>query len=111
MAEEEANHRRRLENELVQGQFFEARRYRLAELLGMIFAFLIGVFGLSCATYCAVHGAQIAGSVIGAGGIGGLVTAFIMGRTLFMRQRKQDAELSMEQAKQLQQISELQKGP
>ncbi len=73
MAESEVTHRHQLENTVVRGDIFEAR-------MGQIFAFLIGIFAIGCGTYAAVNGAEIAGSLVGAGGVIGLVSAFIYGR-------------------------------
>jgi hypothetical protein len=38
----------------------------------------------------AVHGAQIAASFLGTGGVTGLVTAFILGRNFLLKQKQQD---------------------
>jgi uncharacterized membrane protein len=73
LVETETAHRQALEKLSVTGDIYEAR-------LGQIFGFLIGLFAIGCGTYAAVHGAEVAGTVIGSGGVIGLVTAFIYGR-------------------------------
>lgn len=73
MAEDEANHRRKMEQKALIDSIWEGR-------IGQFLAFLIGVFTIGCGTYTAINGAEIAGSLIGAGGVIGLVSAFIYGR-------------------------------
>lgn len=80
MAESEAVHRRSLEEKALdcevqncKSQFIEAR-------IGQIFALIIGLFCIGVGGYCGLNGAQLTGGLIGAGGVGALVTAFILGR-------------------------------
>jgi len=73
MAEKQMDHRMKMENKVVGGQMLQSN-------LGQILAFLIGVAALSSATYCIVSGYEWAGSILGIGGLSGLVTAFIKGR-------------------------------
>lgn len=70
MAENEADHRRGLEQRTLIGDIWEGR-------IGQFLAFLIGIFTIGCGTYTAINGAEIAGSVIGVGGVVGLVSVFI----------------------------------
>lgn len=92
MAEEEAQHRRAIETEIIAVQSRDQNAYRFSELLGQIFGLLIGLTAISGAVFCAVHGAQIAGAFIGTTGVTGLVTAFILGRTLLMKQKQQESQ-------------------
>jgi uncharacterized membrane protein len=55
---------------------------------GQIYAFLLGLFGISCGTYCIVSGQPVAGSVIGGSTVVSLVTVFLVGRS------KQEKDLS-----------------
>jgi hypothetical protein len=55
------------------GQIFQSN-------LGQIFALVIGLSAIGCATYVILQGHEWAGSIIGVGGITGLVTAFIKGK-------------------------------
>lgn len=48
--------------------------------LGQIFGLIIGLAALLAGTFCAYHEQQIAGSFIGAGGVVGLVSVFVLGR-------------------------------
>lgn len=81
MAEKEADHRRTTETTIVAAQiehhnkqFSEARR-------GQICAVIITLAGLGAGLYAAIQGHEITGGVLGVGGIGGIVTTFILGRT------------------------------
>jgi uncharacterized membrane protein len=78
--EAEAEHRHRQEERALTAQIEDARAQRAAERRGQYLGFSIGVFAISCGTYAGVHNAQISGSFIGAGGVIGLVLAFIAGR-------------------------------
>jgi uncharacterized membrane protein len=73
MAESEAKHRHGMEEEALKAQIWEIR-------LGQIFGFFIGIFAITAGAYCAINGSQTAGSIIGGGGVVGLVSAFIIGR-------------------------------
>ncbi|KPA09183.1 conserved hypothetical protein, membrane [Candidatus Magnetomorum sp. HK-1] len=73
-AEDEAEHRRKVEILTLKTETLEIR-------LGQIFGFLIGITTILSGTYAAINGSQIAGSLIGTGGVIGLVTAFITGRS------------------------------
>ena len=90
MAEDEAQHRRKMEAEIVAVQSRDQQAYRRAELLGQVCGLSIGVFAIGGAVFCSVRGAQIAGAFIGTTGVTGLVTAFILGRTFLMKQRQQE---------------------
>ena len=72
MAEQESQHRRRLEKQALEAEIIEIR-------IGQIFAFLIGVVTILSGSYTAMQGAQIAGGFIGTAGVVGLVSVFIVG--------------------------------
>lgn len=72
--EKQSEHRMTIEKKVIGGQMFQSN-------LGQIFALVIGLFSLSCATYVILEGHEWAGSIIGVGGITGLVTAFIKGKS------------------------------
>lgn len=74
MAEKQLEHRMRMENKVVGGQMIQSN-------IGQVLAFLIGIAALGAATYCIVQGHEWPGSVLGVGGLTGLVTAFIKGRS------------------------------
>src|SRR5438046_632249 len=69
MAEDEAAHRRRIEEKIVNGQLQEARRYRRSEWIGQVCGLAIGITSIVAAVYAGVHGAQITGSFIGTAGV------------------------------------------
>lgn len=73
MAEKEQIHQHEIEQRGLEGDINEAR-------LGQIFALVIGLFTVFAGAYAGIKGAEITGSFIGAGGVAGLVTAFIYGR-------------------------------
>jgi uncharacterized membrane protein len=80
LTETEASHRRHLENKSLDAQI-EAFNKESSEIrLGQVLAFVIGTITIISGAYTSVHGAEIAGSLIGTGGVIGLVTAFIYGR-------------------------------
>ena len=74
MAEKQLEHRMKMENKVVGGQMLQSN-------IGQILAFLIGIAALSASTYCIVTDHEWAGSILGIGGLTGLVTAFIKGRS------------------------------
>jgi uncharacterized membrane protein len=98
MAEQEAEHRRNVEAQLLAAQIADAQKYRRVEIIGQLCGLLIGFAAIGAAVYAGVHGAQWTGSLIGTTGVTGLVTAFILGRTLLMKQKRQDAELARQNA-------------
>lgn len=98
MAEQEAEHRRAMERKVLDAQIDDARKYRRAELVGQACGLTIGIAAIVAAAYAGIHGAQITGSLIGTTGVTGLVTAFIVGRQMMMKQKQQDAELARENA-------------
>jgi len=74
MAEKQLDHRMKMENKVVRSQMLQSN-------IGQILAFLIGIAALSASTYCIVNGYEWSGSILGIGGLTGLVTAFIKGRS------------------------------
>jgi uncharacterized membrane protein len=80
LAEQEQIHRHAREDREDQLQRQVCAHIRVETTLGQVFALIIGVVAICAGTYSATHGAQWSGSVIGGGGVVGLVTAFILGR-------------------------------
>ncbi len=74
MAEKQLDHRIKMENKVIGGQMLQSN-------IGQILAFLIGIAALSASTYCIITGHEWSGSILGIGGLTGLVTAFIKGRS------------------------------
>lgn len=71
--EQQAAHRMGMENYVIKEQLRQSN-------LGQIFALTIGIVALICATFCIYSGYEWGGSILGAGGITGLVVAFIKGK-------------------------------
>jgi uncharacterized membrane protein len=69
-----------MEAQVLAAQVADAQAQRKAERRGQIFGLLVALFAVAAASYTAVHGAQVAGSIIGTGGLIGLVAVFITGR-------------------------------
>jgi len=92
LAEQEAEHRRKMESEVLALQSGDQKAYRRSELAGQIFGLFIGLAAIAGAVVMAVHGAQLAATFLGTGGVTGLVTAFILGRSFFLKQKKQEFE-------------------
>jgi len=80
MAEQEAEHRRTTEGKIVQAQIDHHKRQFSEARCGQLCALVITLAAIAAGVYTAVQGHEIAGSVIGVGGIGGIVTTFILGR-------------------------------
>jgi hypothetical protein len=47
---------------------------------GQIFAMIIVLASLAAGTYTAMNGHEVAGSIMGVGGMGGIVATFVLGR-------------------------------
>ena len=73
MAEKQMEHRMFMERKVIGGQIFQSN-------LGQLLAFVIAISFLSCATYCILNGHEWPGTILGAGGLTALVTAFIKGK-------------------------------
>lgn len=74
MAEKQLDHRMNLENKVVSSQMLQSN-------IGQFLAFFIGIAALTASTICIIKGHEWSGSLIGIGGLTGLVTAFIKGRS------------------------------
>jgi uncharacterized membrane protein len=80
MAEAESLHRREMESLIVHAGIAE-QKGRFAEAkMGQICAAIIAVSALAAGCYAAVNGHDVAGGILGASGVGGIVTTFILGR-------------------------------
>lgn len=81
MAEDESVHRRSLEVKHMDAQIHDLDAIRSEARLGQVFALAIGLVAIGCGTYAAVNDSAWAGGFIGTGGVIGLVTVFIKGRS------------------------------
>ena len=80
MAEQEAEHRRSAENKIIEAQIKDRNKQYSESRCGQLCALVITLAALGAGVYTASIGHEIAGSIIGVGGIGGIVTTFILGR-------------------------------
>jgi uncharacterized membrane protein len=69
----QSEHRQAMERQSLSARISIAR-------WGQFFGFSIGIAALIAGAFSAYHGQQIAGSFIGAGGVVGLVSVFVLGR-------------------------------
>jgi hypothetical protein len=68
----------RSEAEAVRARMYRLETERILATRGQLFGLAIGVFAIAAGTIAAVSHAQIAGTFIGAGGVVGLVTVFVV---------------------------------
>lgn len=80
MAEAQAEHRREMERAIVIGQIEHSKKQFAEARCGQICALLITLTAICVGSYTALQGHEWAGGAIGVGGIGGIVTTFILGR-------------------------------
>jgi uncharacterized membrane protein len=85
MAEEQSEHRRGLEKEVITSGIKNSK-------LGLWFGLIIGIVGLGCATIITLYGEQLVGGIVGIGTLGSLVGTFVYGS----QQKKQEREQSRE---------------
>ncbi len=81
MAEKEAGHRRTTETTIVSAQINHHHKQFSEARLGQICALIITLAALGAGVYTASQGHEVTGSILGVGGIGGIVLTFILGRT------------------------------
>jgi len=81
LAEEEAVHRRSIEQSLARTDMEQAKRDSDESRRGQICALMITLAAIGAGAYTAIAGHEIAGSIIGVGGIGSIVTTFLIGRS------------------------------
>ena len=74
MAEKQLEHRMTMEKKVIGGQMLQSN-------IGQFLAFFIGIAALGASTYCIISGYEWSGGALGIGGLTGLVTAFIKGRS------------------------------
>ncbi len=80
LAESETHHRHAMEKKALDAEIESMQKEADDTKRGQIFGLLIGMSAILSGTVCAVAGAQLTGVVIGGGGLGSLVSAFIIGR-------------------------------
>jgi len=73
MAEKQQDHRSALENLAVRAQLQQSAK-------GQIFGFIISIIGLAISVSCILTGHELGGSILGGGGLLGLVSVFVYGK-------------------------------
>lgn len=81
MAESQSKHRQALELKVINSDIEDSRR-------GLIFGLVIGLAVVG-GTICTITGHQIGGSIIGGGGLTGLVSVFVYGSRSRRKEREQ----------------------
>lgn len=89
MAEDEAKHRRTSESAIITAHIDDRKCYHAEAQRGQMFALIITLSALVVGAYTACQGHEVTGGILGVGGIGGIVTTFIWGRS---KQRLEEAE-------------------
>lgn len=80
MAEAESLHRREHEAKQLTGQIEDKHAERKERRRGQVFGLVIALGVLVSATSLAVYGYELAGSILGAAGMTGVVSVFVYGR-------------------------------
>lgn len=81
MAEVESDHRRSLESQRLAAQIADRKAERTERRIGQVCAWTIGVITIGGGVWVASRGAELAGGLIGTGGVVALVVAFLKGRS------------------------------
>ena len=80
-AYEEGVHRHAVENKALDANI-EAMRRQFAEArVGQVFALIIAIAFVIVGGYVSIRGQPVSGTILGGVGLGGIVTAFIVGRS------------------------------
>ncbi len=80
MAEKETQHRHKMETKAIDAEIEGLKNEASDTKRGQCFGLFIGVTAIISGAYTSVHGYPWSGTFIGAGGVAGLVSAFIAGR-------------------------------
>ncbi len=90
LAEKEADHRRSIELQQLSAHIEDMRAARAESRLGQVFGLTIGIVAIVSGAITASLGAEWPGSLIGGGGVIGLVAVFVLGRVLRNRDEASD---------------------
>ncbi|MEM9452478.1 MAG: DUF2335 domain-containing protein [Cyanobacteria bacterium P01_E01_bin.6] len=80
MAEKEQSHRHSMQKQMLTIHAKDIEDGRQEKKLGQIFGLTIGIVSILAGSLVAYSGKQIAGAVIGTGGVAGLVSVFVRGK-------------------------------
>lgn len=81
MAEKQQNHRQTIEKKLVNSTITNER-------LGLIFGLIVALGAIGGGVYCVHIGQPVPGAIIGGGGVGSLIAAFVQGSKAIKRERE-----------------------
>lgn len=81
MAHVEGEHRRQMESKALDGNIEGMRRQFQEARIGQFCGLALGVICVLAGTFAVLRGHDVAGTLIGGAGLGGIVTAFIVGRS------------------------------
>jgi uncharacterized membrane protein len=94
MAEIEQEHRHKIDIEIIDAQKKDSQAEYQEARVGQICGLFIGSLAILCGGYTSIHGAPYAGGLIGAAGIGGLVTTFVYGRKSIIKPKENSTDLA-----------------
>jgi uncharacterized membrane protein len=86
MAEKQSEHRRRMEEKFLDGQLSDAKGDRFERKRGQIFGFIISVVCIFVSGFLAIKGYTTYAVTIGGGTLISLVSLFILGRKMSLKQ-------------------------
>jgi len=92
MAEKEQHHRHTMQTRLVDAKLDNTKRFYNEKKTGQFCGLTIGLVCIISGSFLALNDKQLAGSVIGTSGIGGIVSVFVIGRE---KQRKDDNQAKL----------------
>lgn len=81
MAEEQASHRQTLETKSLEAKIHHFKKRNAKAKLGQIYAFIVAMAAILGGLTLAYFDKQIVAAIISGLGLGGIITAFIYGRT------------------------------
>jgi len=86
MAESEIKHRQEMDKDALKADIemtkIEVKTEAVATIIGQILGFLIAITAISAGVYTTLMGHPVTGGIIGTGGLAGLVSAFIKGKSI-----------------------------
>jgi uncharacterized membrane protein len=80
LAERNAEHLRKLQDDLVEQQLLAQQAERRQHLLGQLLGFLLALISILTGAFIALRGASLAGGLIGSTGFLAIIIAFLIGR-------------------------------
>jgi len=91
MAESEIKHRQDMDKDALKADIemtkIEVKTEALSTIIGQILGFLIAITAISAGVYTTLKGHPVTGGIIGTGGLAGLVSAFIKGKSISKKEK------------------------